>query len=104
MKAVAKLPINSGRQASLVRATKETDISLSVNLDGSGESQITTGVGFFDHMLTALSRHSAIDMTVTCKGDTHIDDHHTVEDAGIALGEAVIKALGDKSGIRRFGF
>lgn len=94
----------AARKVSLTRSTKETDISLSVNLDGSGESQITTGVGFFDHMLTAFARHSAIDMTVACKGDTHIDDHHTVEDAGLALGEAVKKALGDKAGIRRFGF
>jgi imidazoleglycerol-phosphate dehydratase len=95
---------SSDRTASLHRATKETQIALSVNLDGGGESQIATGVGFFDHMLTALARHSAIDIALSCKGDTHIDDHHTVEDAGIAFGEALKKALGDKAGIRRFGF
>lgn len=99
-----KLQERSARKTSLSRATKETDISLSVDLDGSGDSQVATGVGFFDHMLTALARHSAIDITLACKGDTHVDDHHTVEDAGIALGEAVKKALGDKAGIRRFGF
>jgi imidazoleglycerol-phosphate dehydratase len=92
------------RSATLSRSTKETQISLSVNLDGTGQSQIATGVGFFDHMLTALSKHSAIDLNVTVKGDTHIDDHHTVEDTGIVLGSAVAQALGSKAGIRRFGF
>ena len=92
------------RSASISRATKETQIALSVNLDGTGVSEIATGVGFFDHMLTALSKHSAIDLTVKVTGDTHIDDHHTVEDTGIVLGSAVLQALGTKAGIRRFGF
>ena len=92
------------RKATISRATKETKIALTVNLDGTGVSQIATGVGFFDHMLTALSKHSAIDMTVNVTGDTHIDDHHTVEDTGIVLGSAVAQALGTKAGIRRFGF
>src|SRR5205814_396000 len=83
---------------------KETQISLRVDLDGSGQSRIATGVGFFDHMLAALSKHSAIDLNVTVKGDTHIDDHHTVEDTGIVLGSAVAQSLGNKAGIRRFGF
>ena len=99
-----KIAPNTPRNATLSRKTKETEISVVLNLDGRGESKIASGVGFFDHMLTALSKHSSIDIALTCKGDTHIDDHHTVEDAGIALGEAVKKALGDKSGIRRFGF
>ncbi len=99
-----KIAPNTPRNATLSRKTKETEISVVLNLDGRGESTIASGVGFFDHMLTALSKHSSIDIALTCKGDTHIDDHHTVEDAGIALGEAVKKALGDKSGIRRFGF
>ena len=92
------------RVAAISRKTKETDISLMVNLDGSGEAEISSGVGFFDHMLTALSKHSAIDLELSCKGDVHIDDHHTVEDVGIALGNAVAEALGSKAGIRRFGF
>ncbi|MEI6234634.1 MAG: imidazoleglycerol-phosphate dehydratase HisB [Planctomycetota bacterium] len=92
------------RTASLNRTTKETAISVELNLDGTGQSTVASGVGFFDHMLTALSKHSSIDLTLSCKGDTHIDDHHTVEDVGIALGECVKKALGTKSGIRRYGF
>ena len=95
---------NGTRTASVSRKTKETDIALSLNLDGTGQSNVSSGVGFFDHMLTALSKHGAIDLTVKCKGDTHIDDHHTVEDTGIVIGTAVAKALGDKAGIRRFGF
>lgn len=95
---------SAGRTASISRKTKETDIAVSVNLDGSGESDIASGVGFFDHMLTALAKHGALNLTVKCKGDTHIDDHHTVEDIGIAIGQCVAKALGDKSGIRRYGF
>lgn len=91
------------RTAQVSRKTGETDITLSVNLDGTGTSNIHTGVGFFDHMLTALSRHSLIDMDVQVKGDTWVDDHHTVEDAGIALGDALREALGSKRGIRRFG-
>jgi imidazoleglycerol-phosphate dehydratase len=91
------------RQATISRNTKETAIEVSVNLDGTGASEIATGVGFFDHMLDQLARHSLIDITVKAKGDLHIDDHHTVEDCGIALGQALTKALGDKRGIRRYG-
>jgi len=93
----------TSRRAEIARVTSETDIRLSLDLDGSGKSEIATGVGFFDHMLTALSRHALIDLSVTAKGDLHIDDHHTVEDVGIVLGQAVRQALGDKRGIRRFG-
>lgn len=91
------------RTASVARKTGETDIHICIDLDGTGKSEIHTGVGFFDHMLTALSRHSLIDMRVDVKGDTWVDDHHTVEDTGIALGDALREALGDKRGIRRFG-
>ncbi len=91
------------REATITRKTAETEISVTVNLDGSGQSRAATGVGFFDHMLDQLARHSLIDMTVAAKGDLHIDDHHTVEDCGIALGQALTKALGDKRGIRRYG-
>ena len=91
------------RKAQITRRTAETDISVSVNLDGSGSYDMATGVGFFDHMLDQLSRHSLIDMTVRCMGDLHIDDHHTVEDVGIALGQALAQALGDKKGICRYG-
>jgi len=91
------------RTAEVARKTGETDIRIRIDLDGTGASHIDTGVGFFDHMLTALARHSLMDMEVTCKGDTWVDDHHTVEDVGIALGQALRQALGDKRGIRRFG-
>lgn len=91
------------RTARVARTTGETDILVEVDLDGTGKTDVTTGVGFFDHMLTALGRHSLIDLTVHCKGDTWVDDHHTVEDVGIALGQALREALGDKAGIRRFG-
>ncbi len=91
------------RQATVKRKTKETDISVTVNLDGSGVSDISTGIGFLDHMLDQLSRHSLMDITVKAKGDLHIDFHHTTEDTGIALGEAVSQALGDRTGIRRYG-
>jgi imidazoleglycerol-phosphate dehydratase len=91
------------RKADITRKTAETDISVSVNLDGTGVYAVKTGVGFFDHMLDQLSRHSLIDITLTAAGDLHIDDHHTVEDCGIALGQAVARALGDKRGINRYG-
>jgi imidazoleglycerol-phosphate dehydratase len=91
------------RSATITRKTAETEISVEVTLDGSGLYDNQTGVGFFDHMLDQLSRHSLIDMTIRCAGDLHIDDHHTVEDVGIALGQALNTALGDKRGIRRYG-
>jgi imidazoleglycerol-phosphate dehydratase len=91
------------RTASLERATSESSVRLSLDLDGTGESRISTGVGFFDHMLTALSRHSLIDLEVESTGDLYIDAHHTVEDTTIVLGQALRTALGDKRGIRRFG-
>ncbi|MGI3186323.1 imidazoleglycerol-phosphate dehydratase HisB [Nioella aestuarii] len=91
------------RTAQISRKTAETEISVEINLDGTGAYDNQTGVGFFDHMLDQLSRHSLIDMTIRAKGDYHIDDHHTVEDTGIALGQALVQALGDKRGIRRYG-
>lgn len=91
------------RTATITRKTAETEISVTLDLDGSGSYDNRTGVGFFDHMLDQLSRHSLIDMTIRAKGDLHIDDHHTVEDTGIAIGQALAKALGDKTGIRRYG-
>ena len=91
------------RTAKVVRATAETDIRLSMDLDGTGAADVETGVGFFDHMLCALARHSMIDLTLSVRGDTCVDDHHTVEDTGIVMGQALREALGDKRGIRRFG-
>ena len=91
------------RRAEITRKTAETEISVALNLDGSGVCTAATGVGFFDHMIDQLARHALIDITLTAKGDLHIDDHHTVEDCGIALGQALAKALGDKRGIRRYG-
>ena len=91
------------RTATLSRRTSETDISLTLDLDGSGQADIATGIGFLDHMLTALTRHGLFDLTVRAKGDLHIDFHHTTEDVGIVLGRAVAQALGDKRGITRFG-
>lgn len=90
------------RTAKLARKTNETAIDVAVTLDGSGRSEISTGIGFFDHMLEQLSRHSLIDLTVKAAGDLHIDDHHTVEDTGIAIGRAIGEALGDRRGIRRY--
>ena len=95
---------NSDRIAEISRQTKETQIKLSINLDGSGKSSIRSGVGFFDHMLDLLARHSLIDITVDAKGDLNVDAHHTVEDVGIVLGQALEKALGDKRGIYRHGW
>ena len=91
------------RTARVERKTAETGISVEINLDGTGSYDMQTGIGFFDHMLDQLSRHSLIDMTVRCDGDLHVDDHHSVEDVGIALGQALVQALGDKRGIRRYG-
>jgi imidazoleglycerol-phosphate dehydratase len=91
------------RSAQITRDTTETKISVDVNLDGQGTYDVRTGVGFFDHMLEQLARHSLIDMTIRAEGDLHIDDHHTVEDVGIALGQALTQALGNKTGIRRYG-
>ena len=92
----------ASRKASVSRKTKETEIAVSVDLDGTGKSTIRTGVGFFDHMLDQLSRHSLIDMTIDATGDLHIDDHHTVEDTGIAIGRAIALALGERRGIMRY--
>ncbi|RBI74679.1 imidazoleglycerol-phosphate dehydratase HisB [Roseovarius sp. TE539] len=91
------------RNATVTRKTAETDISVGIALDGTGAYDNATGIGFFDHMLDQLARHALIDVTVRCIGDTHIDDHHSVEDVGIALGQALAEALGDKRGIRRYG-
>ncbi len=91
------------RKAQVSRDTLETKIQVSVNLDGTGKARFDTGVPFLEHMMDQIARHGLIDMDITCKGDTHIDDHHTVEDIGITLGQAVAKAVGDKKGIRRYG-
>ena len=91
------------RTATVTRTTAETDIRVEINIDGTGRYDNQTGVGFFDHMLDQLARHSLIDMTIKATGDLHIDDHHTVEDTGIAIGQALTQALGDKRGIRRYG-
>jgi len=91
------------RQAQVTRNTLETQISVKLNLDGSGNSKIATGIGFFNHMLDQVARHGMIDMEIEAKGDLHIDAHHTVEDVGITLGQAFAKALGDKKGVRRYG-
>ena len=92
------------RSATLERKTSETEIRLTLNLDGSGVSKISTGIAFFDHMLTLFSKHGLFDLELTAKGDIEVDFHHTVEDTGILLGQAITKALGDKAGIRRYGF
>ena len=91
------------RTAEVIRNTAETQICVVVNLDGTGQARLATGIGFFDHMLEQIARHGAIDLTIEAKGDLHIDGHHTVEDVGITLGQAVAKAIGDKKGIRRYG-
>jgi len=90
------------RVGEITRSTKETEIRVRIDLDGSGAASVSTGIGFFDHMLDAFARHGLFDLTVEAKGDLHVDGHHTVEDTGIALGEAIAKALGDRAGIRRY--
>ncbi len=92
------------RQAKVTRSTKETSIEVAVDLDGSGICEVNTGIGFFDHMLEQISKHGLIDLVVMCEGDLYVDGHHTIEDVGIALGECIHKALGDKKGIVRYGF
>jgi len=92
------------REATINRTTSETSIQLTINLDGSGKSRVSSGIAFFDHMLTLFSKHGLMDLDFTAKGDIEVDFHHTVEDAGIALGQAITQALGDKAGIRRYGF
>jgi imidazoleglycerol-phosphate dehydratase len=91
------------RVATVTRNTAETKITVSVNLDGTGKAKLSTGIGFFDHMLDQIARHGLIDLDIDCQGDLHIDGHHTVEDVGITLGQAVAQAIGDKKGIRRYG-
>ncbi|HET8730167.1 MAG TPA: imidazoleglycerol-phosphate dehydratase HisB [Moraxellaceae bacterium] len=93
----------SARQATVIRNTNETRISVSINLDGTGKGSLNTGMPFLDHMLDQIVRHGLIDLDVTCEGDTHIDDHHSAEDTGITIGQAFAQALGDKKGIRRYG-
>ena len=95
--------MSAPRSASIQRKTAETDIALTLALDGSGQVQVATGVGFFDHMLTLLAKHGLFDLTVDAKGDLHVDQHHTVEDVGICFGQALARALGDKAGITRYG-
>jgi len=96
-------PQSTDRTASVTRNTAETKITVSVNLDGTGKAKLATGIGFFDHMLDQIARHGLIDLDIDCQGDLHIDGHHTVEDVGITLGQAVAQAIGDKKGIRRYG-
>ncbi len=93
----------AARRARIERKTRETDVVLAIDLDGDGQSKVATGIGFLDHMLTALSTHSGIDLDVRCRGDLHVDAHHSVEDVGIVLGQALRQALGDKKGVVRFG-
>jgi imidazoleglycerol-phosphate dehydratase len=103
-KTTAKRKAGRGRRAEVLRETSETSIKVKLDLDGKGKGAVDTGVPFLDHMLDALARHSLIDLSVKASGDTHIDDHHTVEDVGIAVGQAIDEALGDKKGIVRFGY
>lgn len=95
--------MSPARTATVTRNTKETQITLTLNIDGSGSATISTGLGFLDHMLTALTKHARFDLNLTCTGDTYVDDHHTAEDCALALGQALRDALGDRRGVRRFG-
>ncbi|MBQ0104383.1 MAG: bifunctional histidinol-phosphatase/imidazoleglycerol-phosphate dehydratase HisB [Prevotellaceae bacterium] len=101
---IAQIVYAGQRTAEVSRTTKETDIRISLNLDGTGKSHISTGLGFFDHMLEQISKHGSIDLDIDVKGDLNVDEHHTIEDTGIALGECILKALGDKRGIQRYGY
>lgn len=103
-KAVVRFITQEARKASLERKTNETDISIDINLDGTGKADISTGLNFFDHMLDQIARHGLIDLKLTCTGDLEVDEHHTIEDVAIALGEVITKALGNKKGIERYGF
>ncbi len=102
-KAVEQI-VKSSRSSTKQRSTKETNVSLEVSLDGSGKAKIKTGLGFFDHMLEQIAKHANLDLQIICKGDLHVDEHHTVEDVGITLGQALSEALGNKEGIKRYGF
>ena len=101
---IAEILFAGERIAEVHRVTKETDVFVRLNLDGSGKCDVTTGLGFFDHMLEQIGHHGMIDITVHTKGDLYVDEHHTIEDTGLALGECILKALGDKRGIERYGF
>jgi imidazoleglycerol-phosphate dehydratase/histidinol-phosphatase len=101
---ISEILLANERKAVVQRKTKETDIYISLDLDGQGKSEISTGLGFFDHLLEQIAKHSGADLVIKVKGDLHVDEHHTIEDTGIALGEAMLQALGDKRGIERYGF